>query len=114
MRFIIFHVSYANAKQPSQNALNLWTTYKLPLDLSVSYGVRYVDEVKICRGQGAALTRNGETTVPDYVVHDAMVSWQATRDLDVRMNVNNLFDKYYWSPTTAAAAATGCRARYAG
>jgi len=80
-----------------QNAVNLWTTYKLPRDVSVSYGVRYVDEVKIYRGQGAVLTRSGQTTVPDYVVHDAMVSWQATRDLDVRMNVNNLFDKRYWS-----------------
>lgn len=57
-----------------QNALNLWTTYKLPLDLSVSYGVRYVDEVKIYRGQSTVLTCLGQTTVPDYVVHDAMVS----------------------------------------
>lgn len=35
--------------------------------------------------------------MPSYVVHGAMVSWKATRDLDMRLNVNNLFDKHYWA-----------------
>jgi len=80
-----------------ENAFNVWSTYKLPHDVSLSYGVQYVDEVKIYRGAGAVLTRAGETTVPSHVVHDAMVSWQTTPDLDIRLNVNNLFDKHYWA-----------------
>ncbi|KAF1052950.1 MAG: putative TonB-dependent receptor BfrD [Stenotrophomonas maltophilia] len=80
-----------------QNAFNLWSTWQLPHDLALSYGVRYVDEVKIYPGLGSTITRAGQTTVPDYVVHDAMLSWQATQDVQVHLNVNNLFDKHYWS-----------------
>lgn len=80
-----------------QNAFNVWTTYKLPYDIAASYGVQYVDDVKIYKGQGSVLTSAGQTTVPSHVVHDAMVSWKATQDLDVRLNVNNLFDKHYWA-----------------
>jgi len=80
-----------------QNALSLWSTWRLPEDLALSYGVRYVDDVKIYPGQGSTQTRAGQTTVPGYVVHDAMLSWQASREVQVRLNVDNLFDKHYWS-----------------
>lgn len=80
-----------------QNALSLWSTWLLPDDLALSYGVRYVDDVKIYPGLGSTLTRAGQSSVPGYVVHDAMLSWQATQDVQLRLNVNNLFDKHYWS-----------------
>ena len=49
------------------------------------------------------------TTIPrakaeDYWVHRATVAWSPTPDLELRLNVNNIFDKVYYSRARANAA----------
>ncbi|WP_213881554.1 TonB-dependent siderophore receptor [Pseudomonas sp. dw_358] len=88
------------ANTPKHTA-SLWNTWKLPGHNTFSYGVRYVDTVDIYQGTGtgadSVTTAAGKTTVPDYVVHDVAFTHAINKDIDVRLNITNLFDKRYWS-----------------
>ena len=50
-------------------------------------GQRAADDVT----EAAAVT----TTVPDYTLHNAMIGYAVTRDLSLRLNLNNLTDEVY-------------------
>lgn len=79
-----------------RNMANLWTTYQLPLNITVSYGIRYVDERAIPPTRGTSMSKNSAIKVPSYSVHDAAVEWQANKNLNLRLNINNIFNKHYW------------------
>lgn len=68
-------------------SLNLWTTYKLPAGFTVGYGARYVSERNVSSSTTAKLD--------DYWVHNAMLAYQVNKNLDLQLNVNNLFDEDY-------------------
>ena len=75
---------------------NLWTTYQLPLNIAISYGIRYVDERAIPPTRGVNMAKNTAIKVPSYSVHDTAVEWQANKNLNLRLNINNIFNKHYW------------------
>lgn len=69
-----------------------WTTYKLPMGVTVGGGARY----------NRSTNRNSNTTnatnlssTPSYWVYDAMLAWEVSRNLSLRLNVYNLADKFY-------------------
>ncbi len=68
-------------------SLNVWTTYKLPADWTVGYGARYVSERNVTSSTTAKLDA--------YWVHNAMVAYRVNEQLDLQLNVNNLFDEDY-------------------
>lgn len=71
---------------PEQSA-SLWTTYELPYRVTVGTGVNFVDK---------RYSNNIETSsVPGYWLQDALVSWKATDNLDLRLNVYNLWNEEY-------------------
>lgn len=77
--------------QPSQ-LLKLFTTYQLPGTLNawrIGAGTRIQN--KIYKETGTARIQQG-----GYAVADVMLAWQATAALSVNLNINNLFDKYYY------------------
>lgn len=69
---------------------NAWTTYELPFGLTVGLGLQYFDEV--VRRRDATL---GELVVDDYVLLDAMASFQMNDTVSLRLNVINLADEEY-------------------
>lgn len=85
------------------HAFSLFTTYDLPRDIQLGYGLTYQGEYYLT--QHAQITGSvppARTTIPlvtaeDYWVHRATVSWRATRALELRLNVNNLLDEEYYS-----------------
>lgn len=85
------------------HAFSLFTTYDLPHRVQVGYGVTYQGEYYLSQhGQITGSTPPARTTIPlvtseAYWVHRATVAWQATDDLEVRLNVNNLFDEEYYN-----------------
>lgn len=79
-----------------RNSASLWTTYQLPYDISLSYGVRYMGERSIPGGRGTSMDKDSRTVVPSYTVHDASIAWQANQHLNLRLNINNIFNKHYW------------------
>lgn len=69
---------------------NAWTTYVLPFGLTVGLGVQYIDE--IVRSRSATL---GELVVEDFVLLDAMASYEMNETVSLRLNVINLADEEY-------------------
>ena len=69
-------------------SFNLWTTYDLPGNLRIGYGVRYVSERNLTAS-------NDRIKLDDYWLHNAMLGYKATDNLDLQLNINNLFDKDY-------------------
>ncbi len=68
-------------------SLNLWTTYELPAGWRVGYGARYASERNVTSSDNAKLDA--------YWVHNAMLGYKVNKELDLQLNMNNLFDKDY-------------------
>ncbi len=68
-------------------SFNLWTSYQLPAGWSLGYGARYVSERNVSSSGGAKLDA--------YWLHNAMVGYQVNDNLDLQLNLNNLFDEDY-------------------
>ncbi|GGD36616.1 catecholate siderophore receptor Fiu [Pseudoxanthomonas indica] len=73
------------------SAFTAWTTYELPFGLTFGGGVRYSGEMK--RGTDGAV--GTPTFVKSYTVWDAVVSYAFNKNVDLRLNGYNLFDKEY-------------------
>lgn len=71
------------------HAFSLWTTYALPYNLTVGYGATY-------QGRWFLNTSGVLQTTKGYMTHRAMVSYEVMENLDLQLNVNNLFDKEYY------------------
>jgi catecholate siderophore receptor len=80
-----------NLAYTPKNAFTAWTTYRLPFGLTVGGGARYNGELK--RGTDGAIGTPDHTE--SYWVFDAMASYPINRNVDVQLNVYNLFDKDY-------------------
>ncbi|MGB7068966.1 MAG: TonB-dependent siderophore receptor [Pyrinomonadaceae bacterium] len=69
-----------------RNSFNLWSTYRWN-KVFLGGGPRFV---------GRRYGNNSNTrTVDSYWTVDAVLSYQLTRNVDLRMNINNLADKYF-------------------
>ena len=77
--------------QTPDHALNLWTTYDLPYDVQVGYGLTYQGRIYLNNGPGPLYT------APGYWVNNAMVSYKINSQLTAQVNVNNLFDEGYFT-----------------
>jgi catecholate siderophore receptor len=71
-----------------KNSLSFWTSYLLPWKLDVGGGVRFVDD------------RYGNNTntrrVESYWTIDAMASYPLNEHIDLRLNLYNLNNAYYF------------------
>lgn len=71
---------------------NLWTSYKLPIPLTIGGGAKYFG--KSNRRQMTAATSQ-EFTLPAYTLFDLMAAYEISKNVSVRLNVDNVFDKLY-------------------
>jgi len=68
-------------------SMNLWTTYQVTDDWTLGYGARHVSERNVTSSTTAKLDA--------YWLHNAMLGYRVSRQLDLQLNVNNVFDKAY-------------------
>jgi len=68
-------------------SFNLWTAYELPGDITLAYGVRHVGKRNV--------TSQDHAKVDAYWVHDAMLGYKATANLDLQLNLSNLANTRY-------------------
>jgi catecholate siderophore receptor len=80
--------------QTPKHSGSLWTTYLLPFGLQLGYGLTYQD--KFATNQSVAGFPTQYVT-DDYWVHRAMLSYAFDNGLTVQLNVQNLFDKRYYT-----------------
>ncbi len=71
---------------PSQT-FNFHTTYELPFKVDVGTAFFFVDE----RFSNTINTQG----VPSYWLHDVFATWHVTKNVDLRLNVANLWDEEY-------------------
>ncbi len=71
-----------------KHAASIWTTYDLPYNLQVGYGLTTQSKQYLASADNAP-------TSSGYTIHRAMLGYKVNRNLDLRLNVNNLFDKHY-------------------
>lgn len=76
---------------------SLWTTYRLPIGLTLGAGVRHVDSSYIGRPDDAnRIIANGRYgKVPSYTLYSALASYEINENLDVRLNVDNITNEKY-------------------
>lgn len=86
-----------------ENSATLWTTYAIAARFSIGGGAFYMDKVY----GNTANTR----FVPAYTRLDAMASWTINRCSSLRLNVQNLTDKYYFDKAYAAHYASAAPGR---
>ncbi len=86
---------------------SLWTTYDLPIGLQLGYGATYFGRMYL-NNNAAVLFQT-----PDFWVHRASASYWLTEDVQVQLNVNNLFDKHYFQRIRNGGWATPGDARNA-
>ena len=71
-----------------RNSFSLWTTYEIPRRITLGWGARFTDE----RFGNNTNTRR----VGSYWLIDAMGSVPVNKHLDLRVNLYNLTDSYYF------------------
>ncbi len=74
-----------------KHAFTLWTQYQATSDLSVGGGVRYVGSLR--RGSDGAVGTPDHTE--GYWVADAKLGYRVNSNLDLQLNMYNLFDTDY-------------------
>lgn len=99
----IDQVSRSNAGVISENSgvrwspeltATLWTSYTLG-DLTLGGGARYVSEQDRVITSGTALVPANMPSIPSYWVADAMAAYRVNDNLNLRVNLYNLFDEEY-------------------
>lgn len=72
----------------------LWTSYTLG-DLTLGGGARYVSEQDRVIASGVDRNTQNMPEIPSYWVADAMAAYRLNKNVNLRLNVYNLFDKEY-------------------
>ncbi len=86
-----------------EHSASLWTTYRLPYNLSVGIGAQYVDERTIFQDR----PDRAAVTVDDFLRFDAVAAWQASNNLGFRLNVFNFTDEEYIQSINSAQSIPG-------
>nr|WP_273828115.1 TonB-dependent receptor [Pseudomonas sp. SBT1-2] len=79
--------SHAFLRSVERYAHHLERGYSPTHDWTLGYGTRYVSERNVSSGTRAKLDA--------YWAHNAMLAYKVNHNLDLQLNVNNLFDKDY-------------------
>mgnify|MGYP006055294497 FL=1 len=72
----------------------LWTSYTLG-DFTLGGGARYVGDQDRLIAEGASRSTTNMPQIPSYWVADAMAAYRVSDNLNLRLNVYNLFDEEY-------------------
>ncbi|MDM0075597.1 catecholate siderophore receptor Fiu [Variovorax sp. J2P1-59] len=74
-----------------KNAFTLWSTYQFPFGLTIGGGARY--NGKLSRGTDGAV--GTPAYAESYWVFDAMASYRVSKNVELQLNIFNLFDEEY-------------------
>ena len=75
------------------NTFSLWTTYDLPWKLEIGGGCNLLSA-----RYGTNIPDNNGLLeeAPGYIIFNAMLKYQLTKDVSIQANLENLTDKYYY------------------
>jgi catecholate siderophore receptor len=107
------------AKNVPDFAFNIWTTYAATEQLSVSYGAQYVGKRRYTDNRYVGGLNNNSSSVngpngvhpiwtkdqekvPAYWLHSMSARYKVNKTLTLGFNVENLFNKFYYSRVGAS------------
>lgn len=76
-----------------EDSFSLWTTYQMPHGLTIGGGARYSGG--LTRGRDNATYATSFTESESYWVYDAMATYRVSKNVNLQLNIYNLFDKDY-------------------
>lgn len=84
---------------------NLWTTYRFPFGLTLGGGLQYVGESYVGRPDNVdrSIPNGLNGKMPDYLIFNGLVAYEVTKNVTVRLNVENITDELYASNANWAA-----------
>ncbi len=85
----------AQVRYSPKLSATLWTSYRLPMGLTVGGGVRYVSTQQRATSNAAITATSFFPEVPAYTVWDAMIGYEVNRNVSIQLNLFNLTDKFY-------------------
>jgi catecholate siderophore receptor len=91
--------------QTPKHSGSLWTTYLLPFGLQIGYGLTY--QGKFATNQSATATALVQYQTKAYVTQRALLSYAFENGLTAQLNVQNLFDKHYYTNIRNNVGTTG-------
>ena len=104
-----------DAEDPSQEGgklknvpdatFNFWTTYAFNPQWNASLGGQYVGKRRFVEGNTVA-GKGGHTAdeyMPSFWLFNAAVGYNVSRNLALRLNVNNIFDKFYYQQGSSSS-----------
>ncbi len=76
---------------------NLWTTYRLPVGLTLGGGVQHVGDSYLGRPDDAErIIPNGNAgKMPAYTLVNALATFEVNRNVTLRFNIDNLTNEFY-------------------
>lgn len=83
-----------------ERTIKVFTTYTPTEQVTLGFGWRYQSGVKSTDWDLSRLGTGGSfknTYQPSYSVYDAMARWNINKNFSAQLNVNNLFDKNYYT-----------------
>lgn len=89
--------------QTPKHSGSLYTSYRLPFGLELGYGVTYQGRFALNQTN---LYNRTQYRADDYWVHRAFLSWNFQNGLTAQVNVQNLFDKRYYTGVRNNISAT--------
>ncbi|GAA0763510.1 catecholate siderophore receptor Fiu [Ideonella azotifigens] len=82
----------------------LWTSYTLNA-FTLGGGVRYVsDQKRVISKNSLSTTPDNVPEIPSYTVVDLMAAWKVSKNVNLQLNIGNLFDKEYISTLNNSGA----------
>lgn len=72
-----------------ETSYNLWTTYRLPIGLTVGGGIQYMDNVY--------RNATNQTEAPSYTLVNLTAAYELNDNITLRLNVDNVTDEAYVS-----------------
>jgi catecholate siderophore receptor len=88
-----------------EHSASIWTSWRINSDWMVGGGVQYVGE-RISDVRQSP-TANIQILSPEYTVLDAVVEWELSDEVQLRLNLYNLTDEEYFQSLSSAQSIPG-------
>ena len=87
---------------------NLWTNYQFDQQWDAGLGVQYIGKRQFTAGNYTAARAPGgrqanDINMPSYWLFNAAVGYKFNKNFALRLNVNNIFDKFYLQRSTTSS-----------
>ena len=87
---------------------NIWSNYAFDHQWDAGIGAQYIGKRRFAAGNYTAARAPGgqqsnDVYMPSYWVFNAAVGYKVNKNFALRLNVNNIFDKFYLQRTTSSS-----------